>query len=79
MAEASVYIREDVRSQGIGTALLQKIAAESKERGFWTIVTPCRAALQSRLPRSGHFHCEIEGGCVFEGNGHSSFRKPVNR
>jgi phosphinothricin acetyltransferase len=37
VAEASVYVCEKARGQGIGTALLEKIIAESEARGFWTI------------------------------------------
>jgi phosphinothricin acetyltransferase len=37
VAEVSVYVRGSARGQGIGTALLEGVIAESEARGFWTL------------------------------------------
>jgi L-amino acid N-acyltransferase YncA len=37
VAEASVYVRESARGQGVGKALLQALIAESERCGIWTL------------------------------------------
>jgi L-amino acid N-acyltransferase YncA len=37
VAEVSVYVGEDARGKGIGTALLAELVAESEAAGIWTL------------------------------------------
>ncbi|HET6575848.1 MAG TPA: GNAT family N-acetyltransferase, partial [Fimbriiglobus sp.] len=37
VAEASVYVAADCRGQGVGTALLRALVAESERHGVWTL------------------------------------------
>ena len=37
VAEVSVYVAENARSQGVGRALLDALAAESERNGIWTL------------------------------------------
>ena len=37
VAEASVYVAETARGQGVGKALLQALVAASEQAGFWTL------------------------------------------
>lgn len=39
VAEGSVYVAEEARSRGVGTALLTRLVAEADEAGFWTLQT----------------------------------------
>lgn len=37
VAEVSVYVGQDARGTGIGTALLGTLVAEAEQQGFWTL------------------------------------------
>lgn len=37
VAEVSVYVAEDARGRGVGSALLAAVIAESERLGFWTL------------------------------------------
>lgn len=37
VAELSIYIHEDYKGHGIGSALLEKVIVESEKEGFWTL------------------------------------------
>jgi len=37
VAEVSVYVAEESRGTGVGTALLLQLVAESERNGFWTL------------------------------------------
>jgi L-amino acid N-acyltransferase YncA len=39
VAEGSVYVAEEARGRGVGTALLTRLVAEADEAGFWTLQT----------------------------------------
>jgi L-amino acid N-acyltransferase YncA len=39
VAEESVYVAEEARGRGVGTALLAGLLADADEIGFWTIQT----------------------------------------
>jgi L-amino acid N-acyltransferase YncA len=39
VAEESVYVAEEARGRGVGTALLDRLLAGADEAGFWTIQT----------------------------------------
>jgi len=37
VAEVSVYVENDARGLGVGSALLSKLIAASEREGFWTL------------------------------------------
>lgn len=37
VAEVSVYVADNFRGKGIGTALLKKLIAQSEQQGLWTL------------------------------------------
>jgi L-amino acid N-acyltransferase YncA len=37
VAEVSVYVAHDFRGKGIGNLLLQRLIAESEQKGIWTL------------------------------------------
>ena len=37
VAEVSIYVRDGSRGHGIGRALLERLIAESEQRGIWTL------------------------------------------
>ncbi|MEB2777420.1 N-acetyltransferase family protein [Algoriphagus sp. D3-2-R+10] len=37
VAEVSIYISNNAKGQNIGTKLLEKLVAESEQKGFWTL------------------------------------------
>ena len=39
VAEGSVYVAEEARGRGVGTALLERLLADADDAGFWTIQT----------------------------------------
>ena len=39
VAEDSVYVHRDRHGQGVGTALLERLLAQSEQAGYWTIQT----------------------------------------
>lgn len=38
VAEASVYVAQQTRGQGVGKRLLEALIAESEQRGYWTLL-----------------------------------------
>ena len=52
VAEVSVYIAEDARRQGVGSALLQALVADSERNGMWTL----QAVIHAENPVSIHLH-----------------------
>jgi L-amino acid N-acyltransferase YncA len=56
VAEASVYIAQEVRGKGIGTALLSRLIEESERNGYWTLlgkIFPENAASLALVKRYG--------------------------
>lgn len=56
VAEASVYVAEEARGQGIGSALLAALVAASEAAGAWTLqaaIFPANAASLALVKRHG--------------------------
>jgi L-amino acid N-acyltransferase YncA len=52
VAEVSVYIAEDARRQGVGSALLRALLADSERNGIWTL----QATIHASNAVSIHLH-----------------------
>lgn len=37
VAEVSVYVTNNLRGKGVGTALLKQLVAQSEQKGLWTL------------------------------------------
>jgi phosphinothricin acetyltransferase len=57
VAEVSIYIGEEYRGNGVGTALLNALVKESEENGFWT--------LQSGIIKENSSSIELHKKCGF--------------
>lgn len=57
VAEVSIYIGEEYRGQGIGTAILTRLVKLSEENGFWT--------LQSGIIRENTSSISLHKSCGF--------------
>jgi phosphinothricin acetyltransferase len=54
VAEVSLYVREDWRGQGLGSALLKALVTRSEARGIWMLQTRIFPENQASV----HLHCK---------------------